>query len=617
MPPGRKRELLLKVLLPPLIAATVALILFKTNYLATYENRLYDLHYLLRGNIPSTQNDVVIVAIDDASLQREGAWPWPRERFARLISRIKEGRPRAFGLDILVDLPENISGSREGRASRAGVRDGRGDSALALALTASSPTAILPMVLGRIGPEGERPVLIAPLPGFVSDHSRPAVVNIDPDATDARVRRFRPHPGDGYVSFPVALILAADGLDLSAVTVGDDDIRVGKRTIPLVDGEAMINYSGSRVDAISAADVMEDFLDPALFFEDRIVLVGRTDQACKDFMNTPVPGPKLLETENLAGVEIWKEALDTILQDRALQSPSLPPILLGILLAAIVLSSLMLAAPGLSSIFLILFLGAWLVITHVAFRFGNTRIPVMPGVMTFYFTSILSFIRLFLVQSRLKKLLTTAFESYVSPHVLSRILDHRIELAVGGERKSLTILFADIQGFTAYSEEQPAEDVVAYLRQYFAEMNRVILDHEGIIDKLMGDGILAFFGDMDEPGNHALQAVSAALEMQQRMKELVAQGGPDLKIRVGINTGPVVVGNVGSERHFEYTVIGRTVNFAQRLEGACDPGGIYVAESTWEMIRDSVEASEPIPLSLKGITAGVTARLIRGLKPSA
>lgn len=598
----RRREILLQILVPPLIAILVAITLYKTDFLTTYENRLYDLHYVLRGNVPPT-DEVVIVAIDDDSLNRLGVWPWPRERLAELIGLVKDGQPRAVGLDILVDLPEADAG------------DGHGDSALAATLS-SPPVTVLPMVLGhaRTRIDGSPATLISPLPEFVSEHSWKAAVNIKPDPSDGRVRSYSAMPGGDHLSFPVALLLAAQNLEPHAVQVNGEILHIGKYSIPLEKSDALINYTGSRLDAISAADVLEGFVDPSLFFQNRIVLIGRTDRASKDFMNTPVPGPDLFSTEMLAGVEIWKEALDTILQKRSIQSPPLLPVIFVIVAASLALSALTFLFPRMNGIFLLLFIMAWLVTAHTVFRSDHVRLQITPGVMSFYFTSILSFVRLYLLQTRLKRLLTTAFESYVSPHVLAGILSNRIQLAVGGERKELTILFADIKGFTSYSEEQPAEDVVAYLRTYFAEMNSVILDHGGIIDKLMGDGILAFFGDIDETGEHAAQAVRAALDMQNRMDVLREQGAPDLQIRIGIHTGLVVVGNVGSDRHFEYTVIGRNVNYAQRLEAACEPGGVLVSEATWDLVKNVAEASEPLPLTLKGIAAHQTGRQIRKLQ---
>lgn len=597
----------LSIIIPPLVALAVALTLYHTDFLASYENRLYDVHHALRGPEADGADGVLVVAIDDASLAREGAWPWPRAKMARLLARIREGQPRAVGLDLLVDLPEDAAGGP----------GERGDDALARVLADSGPPVILPMVLGRRGPGGNRAVLIRPLPMFVSRHAFPAAVNLEPDPTDARVRRFEPDPGDGHASFPIAVAAAAEGIRPEATGTDGDYFHLGPRPIPATRGAVLINYKGGQIDAISAADVLDGTIDPGLFFSGRVVLVGRTDAACKDFMNTPVPGASLGQTELMAGVEIWKEAIDTVLQDRALREPPMLPIVAGILAAAILLSGLMLSAPRLSSLFLVVFLASWLVFTHAAFRLALVRVPVMPGVMTLYFTSILSFVRLFLAQKRLKQVVTAAFESYVSPHVLARILDNRLKLAVGGERKVLTILFADITGFTAWSEQRPAEDVVAFLRGYFAEMNHVILDHGGIIDKLMGDGILAFFGDLDEGDDHAAKAVCAALVMQEKMKEVVSpaaasSGGVELRLRIGIHTGPVIVGNVGSERHFEYTVIGRNVNLAQRLEGASEPGGILVSDATWEDLGGRFEATEPAAIVVKGFSAPVSTRRILG-----
>ncbi len=615
----RRPSRLLQILLPPCIALAVATTLYTTHYLAAYENRLYDLHYLLRGHEPSRPDDVVLVAIDDASIERAGSWPWPRERFARLLARIKEGSPRVIGLDLLVDLPEEARG--DGPRARRRVEPGSGimravgssgDDALAAVLD-TAPPVVLPLVLGRESEDGERAVLIRPLPRFVSSHTISAAVNMEPDHTDARVRRWQPDPGGGYRSFPVAIIAAAEGIGEEALVSNPGEFRIGRHRVPLEGGQALINFKGSRIDAISAADVMEDFFAPELFFKDRVVLVGRTDVACKDFLNTSVPGAALFETEYLAGVEIWKETLDSVLQDRSLRAPPLVPILVGIFLAAIVLSGLMLRWPKMSSVLLVTWLASWLVLTHVAFRQSQTRIPVMPGVMTFYFTSILSFIRLFLAQNRMKSLLTAAFESYVSPHVLSQLIDHKIELAVGGRRKTLSILHAGLDGFTSFSERQSAEDVVGFLKTYLVEMNQVILDHGGIIEAHSGDGILAWFGDIGDAGDHAEHAVTAALEMQARMGRLELPEGSGLGLRVGVHTGSVVVGNVGSDRHFRYTVVGRSVNLVRKLESSCAPGAVLISEDCWKAIPEGATQFAVEPVVVPDLRADISVLRVKPL----
>jgi class 3 adenylate cyclase len=211
-------------------------------------------------------------------------------------------------------------------------------------------------------------------------------------------------------------------------------------------------------------------------------------------------------------------------------------------------------------------------------------------------------------------MITAAFKSYISPRILQEILAKKIDLKVGGKRKKVTIIFADIKGFTDFADEHEPEEVMDYLKIYFSEMNKVIIEHNGIIDKLMGDGILAYFGEFTDTDDHALDAVKVAIEMQERTIKLRERFGIDLEVRIGINTGYVAIGNIGSEAHLEYTIIGKNVNLAQRLEASCEPGKIMISDSTYQMVKDKIDATDFREVSLKGFAREIKVCSIQGLK---
>jgi adenylate cyclase len=190
------------------------------------------------------------------------------------------------------------------------------------------------------------------------------------------------------------------------------------------------------------------------------------------------------------------------------------------------------------------------------------------------------------------------------PHALADRIMAEGKTDLAPTYKELTILFSDISGFTKWSSDRQPEDVHRFLSDYLESMAEIVFSHEGTVDKFMGDGMLSFFGDPFEHPQHVLQSTRAAIAMQEKIRLLAAKWKPlvgiDLKVRIGINTGRVVVGNLGTRRRIEYTVIGSAVNLAQRMEGSATPGGILVTRNTWEKARDHFSFSEKKMVTVKG-----------------
>jgi|GEM_PF-392807 len=196
--------------------------------------------------------------------------------------------------------------------------------------------------------------------------------------------------------------------------------------------------------------------------------------------------------------------------------------------------------------------------------------------------------------------------AYIPKHVVDEISRNREQkLALGGKTVRATILFSDIKGFTRLAETMEPQKVVSFLNVYMTAMANIIEEEGGIIDKFIGDGIMAVFTPLDEEDNHALRAVRSGIRMQQKLRELQkdwAVNRPELmglQIRVGINTGEVVAGNIGSETRMDYTVIGDNVNLASRIESACRPGEVFISESTYQNVKEFIVGTKMDPLSVK------------------
>jgi adenylate cyclase len=192
----------------------------------------------------------------------------------------------------------------------------------------------------------------------------------------------------------------------------------------------------------------------------------------------------------------------------------------------------------------------------------------------------------YVIEAREKRWLRQAFGRYVSPSVVETIITHPQRLELGGEEIEATVLFADLEGFTLLSETMPPQSLIKLLNDYFTPMTQVIMAYQGTLDKYIGDALMALWGAPVPLADHALRACRAAIDMEQTMTELQAawqaQGLPNLMARIGLHTGPVVAGNVGSRDRFNYTVLGDTVNLASRLEGVNKAYGtrILLSEET-------------------------------------
>jgi class 3 adenylate cyclase len=219
---------------------------------------------------------------------------------------------------------------------------------------------------------------------------------------------------------------------------------------------------------------------------------------------------------------------------------------------------------------------------------------------------------------REKEVIKGAFSKYVTKSVVDRILQHQDGLKLGGEKKEVTVFFSDIRGFTPMSEVLSAEEVVHLLNEYFTAMTTIIFKYEGTLDKFMGDAIMAVYGAPIDMTDHAERAVLAAIEMSEKMKELQAkwklEGKREVNIGIGINTGEVVVGNIGSNERMEYTAIGDNVNLTQRLESVAEKGQILISAATYERVKHKVNATVLDPIKVKGKVEKVLAYSVTGLK---
>jgi adenylate cyclase len=218
------------------------------------------------------------------------------------------------------------------------------------------------------------------------------------------------------------------------------------------------------------------------------------------------------------------------------------------------------------------------------------------------------------IKEREKMAIRGAFERYVAPSVVDRVLRSSDEMRLGGHRRNISVLFADIRGYTSYAEQADPEEVVDLLNQYFTLATDIILAREGTLDKFLGDAVMAFFNAPEDQEDHPYRVVDAALALQASISEFNARrGGEGLNFSIGINMGEAVVGNVGTPRAMNYTAIGDVVNVAKRLQERAEPGQILVEESVVKCLGDLVIADKLGEMQMKGRRVPAVVYTLKGL----
>lgn len=334
--------------------------------------------------------------------------------------------------------------------------------------------------------------------------------------------------------------------------------------------------------------------------KDSICIIGATFTAGTDIRSTPIE-------KQFPGVGLYSAAANMLLSAKFIHAAHPAVNFLSILLCGLVISSFIARYRPASGALVLLFLaGAYGGFSYYLFVRWGYQIQVAGGLLALFFcySGITAYRQL--TEERERRRTRKAFQYYLHPDVVNEVLENPEGLGIKGESKELTVFFSDITGFTTISEGMSPEDLCALLNEYLSEMTDIILAERGCLDKYEGDLIMAFFGAPIDLPDHATRACIAALENQRRLAELRAQfireGRPPIRARIGLNTGQMRVGNMGSRTLFDYTVMGDSVNLGSRLEEANKNFGtsIMISERTYELVQEAVEARELGLITVKG-----------------
>jgi adenylate cyclase len=582
------RRLLLYLGAVAVIAPLLALGFSEARVGRALERRAYDGWFTLRGELPKPDG-VVVVAIDADSEESLGRYPWSREWHARLIANLHRAGAAAIGFDATFAdaFPETDAGLRA-------VIDDAGTVILGAKTTFLVHRAGLGMRLEE--PAGA--LQGAPL----------GIVDIMPDALDGVIREYpitHRYPQGVVPQLGVAALLRAAGLPDDSIVETTAGWRIGDRHIPRGPGGGMlIDFLGmpgsvatySYVSVVDDAgtdigdwdsDSFEDYLAEDRF-RGRIVLIGTTIPEHQDLHPTPFRDAAGTGSVPTPGVEIHAHAVATILAGSARRALPRPvqyawTVLLGILVVVVsprlrgVRGALLSGAAAAVAL-----LAAWFLFTRHGVWLWSVAPVLSAGLSYAGSVAVLS-----VLDEREKARIREMFQQYVAASVVDELIRRPELLALGGEERVATVLFSDVAGFSGVSERLTPTQLVELLNEYLTAMTDIVLAHGGIIDKYQGDALMAEFGVPVPLPDHALRACRAAVAMRAELARLregwMRQGRPPLHARIGINTGSMLVGNLGSRRIMDYTVMGDHVNLASRLEGTNKVYGteILVSEFTW------------------------------------
>jgi adenylate cyclase len=528
---------------------------------------------LFRSN-HSPHPSIVILAIDNKSLGEVGRWPWSRAIDSQIIDKLQQAKPQLAAIDIMF----SESGSNAADA----------------AFAASLKNAGFPVVLasqeifqnGQTSPSR----LLLPLPQLTnSDNVSTGIVNV-PESADGLTRLYpKPAAYNGKTYLPFSF-QAAKALNAQLPT----------------DIDRYVNFAGSAgtFQTFSISDLLGGKIGQAEL-QDKIVMIGATASDLHDTLLVPE------SQQVMAGIEYHANVLDNILLQRSIYVlPALYERVAGLILLLLFLFMLFRLTPKLTAYITVAII---LLLPIISFMFWH------KGTALSYIQNLLLALSFLLVYGlyswysaeREKRRIGDTFKNYFSPSVMEMILKDPASLRLGGKRAEVTVLFSDIRGFTTITENLPPEKLTTMLHEYFTEMTDEILATDGVVDKFIGDAIMAFWGAPIDQADQADRAVKTAANMVKKLKQLQkkweAEGYPPIDIGIGIHSGVATVGNMGSSKRFDYTVIGDDVNIASRLEGLNKEykTNIIVSEATKKMLKQEFKLKSLGDVLVKGKTKPV------------
>lgn len=565
------------LLIVALVAAGLAIIAYGTNLMRSLELNSIDARFSLRGT-QEQPSDIVFVKVDDRTFSQLGVqWPFPRSLHARVIDRLRAAGAKTIAVDIQFTEPTVP----------------RQDNALIESIARAGGVVLSTT---EVNSQGESRIFGGEsVVHEIGAHAGNTVIEPDPGGA---IRKMH-YEFDGLRSFAVVTAEAATGEPIDPAEMEGN-------------GSAWIDFRGppGTFRQVSYSSVLRGRV-PAAVFRGKTVVVGASAPSLQDLHPTSTTGDELM-----AGPEIQANAIWTAEHGFPLGSSGLLlDLMLILLMAAGPAAATLRLKPPLA---LLIALGLGLLFAlaaQLAFNAG-TVLPLVYPLFALLLSALGALAVNYVLNSMERQRVHDTFSRFVPAAVVNDVLARTDQdLRLGGVRREGTVLFCDLRGFTSFSEALPPDSVIEVLNHYLEEMSDAIMDHGGTLVAYMGDGIMAVFGAPLEQSNHADRALESAREMLDlrlpRFNEWLEEAGMGrgFAIGIGLNSGPVMSGQVGSKRRIEYTAIGDTTNTAARLEGMTKGSGhqLFVSDSTRQALEGGDADLELVgELEVRGRTHPIT-----------
>lgn len=564
--PGIFKKKITKTLLVSLFISAIVTLLMLTGFLNTWESKISDAFYYPSNPLP----DIIIVEIDDESIYTLGEWPLSRDHYAKVIDNLKGSK--VIGFDVIFDLP------REGDEEFA---EAIKNNSVILALEYKDLTTDNGKILAgnMLKPNDSL--------GTLNQDYKIGFVNLYTD-DDKVTRSIHPKISSTEEYSPLSAVMVEEFSGIKP------DLGKSRMLIKFYSEPGGYQYV-SFYDVYNNSANLPDF-------NGKIVLIGYTASGVDDTFMVPISDKAMPGVEihaNLIQSILWKDFIHYQDDVSSIGIIFLFAILAGLLIFRfkIYIATILIFAIFLIYIFISIL---WIfdnygIIMNILFPLF-TIVLVYPALLVFYYQS----------EEKRRKWITSVFGKYVSPVVIENLIKNPKSINLGGEKRNITIFFSDIRGFTSISERLEPEKLVNLLNEYLSEMTTIIIKDQGLVDKYMGDAIMAFWGAPLNQPNHAEMACSSCIEMIEKLKDLQKrwkeQDIPSFEIGIGLNSGEAVVGNMGSSKRFDYTAMGDNVNLASRLEGLNKIYGtnIIITEKTYKIVKDKFETRKLDAVKVKG-----------------
>jgi adenylate cyclase len=549
----------------------------------------------VRGVRPTSGN-IVIVAIDDASFQwTKYEWPWPRAYLAQIVDAVNKGGARVVGVDIFLTEPGNDAG---------------GDAALAQALS-QSPSSVSDLQIFR-DPQQDTVSLSLPIEPYRNVLKAMGITSLiqDKDAVTRSIQGYDTYGDQVYYNW--AFQVASQYLKVPPPSnIDQNGLTFNGQQVPLHNGSLLVNYNGPAgtyptysAYQVALGDVLQE--NPNAF-KDKIVLIGATTITLHDVYATPFSAQ-----QPMPGVEVVANAVDTIINGNYLrETPPWMALLIIIVMAILASFISRIQRPSLTILLMALGMILYEVVAYATFIAKGLYIPTVTPQLMLFLGVVLPTLEQSVSQELEKRRVRNLFSRFISPEMVDQLIQTQ-DINSLNKRANLSILFSDIRGFTTLSEKLSPEEVVSVLNPYLEAMTQVIEKFGGTVDKYEGDAIVAFFGEPVVHEDHALRAVQTAVEMRRALTELhqlwEKQGRPfRIEIGIGINSGEVFVGLLGSAQRINYTIIGDNANLASRLQDLTKTyqWPILISGSTYDQVKDEFEAELADSVIVKGRSEAV------------